>query len=173
MVVYVAIMNSLVIKVISGYLDWESRLNLNLALPSYKRVGAPISKENIYAHEKYVIVELFKGKMADFDILSKRKKVHVISEIFVRLMQPRYKVLYICNAGLRETVYERASSFSNAKLNNTRDEMPPNDAKLLAEKARHLKKLINAGMKNKALKTQEYCMLFNTLKARPIELCEN
>jgi hypothetical protein len=163
MVVYVAIMNSLVIKVISGYLDWESRLNLNLALPSYKRVGAPISKENIYAHEKYVIVELFKGKMADFDILSKRKKVHVISEIFVRLMQPRYK----------ETVYERASSFSNAKLNNTRDEMPPNDAKLLAEKARHLKKLINAGMKNKALKTQEYCMLFNTLKARPIELCEN
>jgi hypothetical protein len=85
-------------------------------------------------------------------------------------MLPRYKVLYICNSGLRETVCERAASFKNAKLNNTRDELSPNDAKQLAEKARHLIKIINADMKNKALKTQECCMLFNTLKAAPVDL---
>jgi hypothetical protein len=169
--VNVGVMNSLIIKQISDYLDWESRVNLNLALPSYKRVGTPIGKDTIYAHEKHVIVELFKAKLADFDILTKRQKIRGISEIFVRLMQPRYKVLYLCNANLRATVCERASSFTNAKLNNTRDELPPNDAKQLAEKARHLKKLINADMKNKALKSQESCVFFNRSTGSPVSFC--
>jgi hypothetical protein len=161
-------MKFLAIKYLYDYLDWDSRLNLNLALPPAMRVGNHISKENIHAHEKYVIIELFKHKMADFDELNKQKKIRTISEIFVRLMQPRYKVLYLYNSSLRLTILLRAGSFKSAKLNNTRDELPPNDAKELAQKARCLQKVINADMKNKAL--QSSCAFFNKIKAVPILL---
>jgi len=161
-------MNSLAIKHIRGFLDWESRLNLNMVLPSANRVGNRICKETIQAHEKYVIIELFKNKMVDFEELNKIKKIRVISEVFVRLMQPRYKVLYLYNDSLRLTVFLRAGVFKNAKLNMSRDELQANDAKELAQKARCLQKLINADMKIKAL--QSGCAFFNKIKAAPILL---
>ena len=54
-------------KNVYDMLDWNSRLNFNLALHPKERIGLKLKKSDIESHEMYVLTRLLKDKLVLFN----------------------------------------------------------------------------------------------------------
>ena len=158
------------IKIISSYLDIGSKINLNRILPQEKRQTTPFTKQAIYGHEKHITVNLFTNKMGYFENQhDKSVKARLIAEIFISLLNPRFKLLYIGNCRLRETVLDRARAYKNAKKTSHLDGINLQDALSLSAKARHFIKTVNLDLKNKLFQ-KESSLFHHGCLDRPITI---
>ena len=156
------------IKIVSSYLDIVSKVNLNRVLPQEKRQVTPFTKQVIYGHEKHIVVNLFRNKMDHFENQhDKTVKARLIADIFITMLNPRYKLLYIGNCTLRETVLDRARAFKNAKKTSQRDSIKIQDALNLSATARHFIKTVNLDLKNKLFQ-KETTLFHHCCLNRPI-----
>jgi len=119
-----------------------------------------MSKYKIIGHEKKIIVDLFKGKMEDFEHLDNTKKPAAISDIFISLLSPRNKILYIYNTNLRTVVLSKAIQWKSAKRILETVNIPKKDAISLALIARHTIKTINLDIKNLKIYPDRYLFTF-------------
>ena len=121
------------------YLDWSSRLNLNLAMPKNCRIVERFTKEELIGHEVAVLITLVKGRFDKLDReYHRNRQAQKLIDIFNLFTKPRNKILIIHYKNFREALVERSKHYSNGTLTSRRDGVILPLARNLARLCRNL-----------------------------------
>ena len=121
------------------YLDWSSRLNLNLAMPKNCRIVERFTREELIGHEVTVLITLVKGRFNKLDEEYDRdRQAQKMIDIFNLFTLPRSKILIIHYKNFREALIERSKHYSNGALTSRRDRVVLPVARKLARLCRNL-----------------------------------
>jgi len=103
------------VKDVMKFLDWNSRLNLNLALPRQYRVSTKIPKEECIAHDFSVLVKLIQGLLGKTENTANRedRAINIIN-MYRRLDNPDCVFLISSKPDLRYNVIKKLIEFSSA-----------------------------------------------------------
>jgi len=114
---------------IMPYLDYTSRLNLNLVLPKNYQIVQRFDKSEILSHEIHILVKLVKTLFDKADNETNRnKKLIIYGNIFTLVSKPRFRIL-LTNYSIFRTAYtERLKYFSNGMVIYRRDAVTKKNA---------------------------------------------
>ena len=103
-------------EILNPYLDWESRMNLNVALPMSCRVYKRFSQEDCDRHEIAVWVEIFKKYLTTVETVDNRQtKAEVSYTLFNQFNNPRSFILPLRHVTFKMAVIGRLLYFGNKK----------------------------------------------------------
>ena len=103
-------------KILSPYLDWETRLNLNIALPRSSRVYTRFSKEDCDRHEIHTWVPIFKEKLLCFeDAHVAQARAEMTFQLFKQFDNPRSLILPMRHVNFKMSLIERLLYFADKK----------------------------------------------------------
>lgn len=103
-------------KLLSPYLDWESRLNLNIALPKSSRVYNRFSKEDCDRHEIHTWVPIFKEKLLCFEEAQvAQTRAELSYRLFKHFDNPRSLILPMRHVNFKMSLIERLLYFADKK----------------------------------------------------------
>ena len=103
-------------EILSPYLDWQSRVNLNVALPVSCRVYKRFSQEECDGHEIYIWTEVFKVYLTAVETGdSRQKRAELSYALFKQFNNPRSFILPIRHVSFKMAVIERLLYFADKK----------------------------------------------------------
>ncbi len=142
-------MNKLSVEVLKHsilpFLDWNSRLNLNIALPFEKRVLTRFSKSEVYTHDRLCIIQCLKEKLELISECVYPKSVLLIREIFLMIIRPRYRFFIesIEAIPLRNNFIDKLNMYrSGSKIRLDHNFISIDEAMEIAKIARTVKKIL-------------------------------
>lgn len=103
-------------EILNPYLDWESRVNLNVALPKSSRVYNRFSKEDCDRHEIHTWVPIFKEKLLCFEeaeVAQTRAELSYV--LFKHFDNPRSLILPMRHVNFKMCLIERLLYFADKK----------------------------------------------------------
>ena len=102
-----------VLQNLMSFMDWESRLNLNLALPFEKRIPTKFST-NSDSHDIRVLMNSIHLLMAIFEEkTNKTEKAVILMGIMKKFKNPRYILLAAMYHTFRNRLIDRILEYSN------------------------------------------------------------
>jgi hypothetical protein len=125
------------------YLDYISRLNLNLAMPKSYQVVKRLDKSSIYNHEFLMLHRIISARLDKCTNEYRRnKQIHLFIGLFSLFYNKRFNILLTSNLGtslgFRAAYKGRLMFFSNGNLTSRRDEVSLRPARRLAKICRDL-----------------------------------
>ena len=103
-------------EILNPYLVWESRVNLNVALPKSSRVYTRFSREDCDRHENSVWVDIFKEKLTSFENRNTpQTRAEASYRLFEHFNNPRAYTLVERHLNFKMAVIERLLCFSDKK----------------------------------------------------------
>jgi hypothetical protein len=103
-------------EILSPYLDWQSRVNLNVALPVSCRVYKRFSQEECDAHEIYIWTAIFKVYLTAFETGdSRQKRAELSYTLFNQFNNPRSFILPMRHVTFKMAVIGRLLYFADKK----------------------------------------------------------
>ena len=105
-----------VCEILGPYLDWESRVNLNVALPVSCRVYKRFSQEECDGHEITVWIDIFKKYLTAVESTESRQtKAEVSYTLFKQFNNPRSFILPVRHVTFKMAVIGRLLYFADKK----------------------------------------------------------
>ena len=127
------------VKDVMKFLDWNSRLNLNLALPRHYRVSTKIPKEECIAHDFSVVVKLIQGFLIRTENTANREdKAIGIINMYRRLDNPDCVFLISSKPDLRYALIQKLIEFASAERTGSIQGLSFNTHKRLKHVSRKL-----------------------------------
>jgi len=103
-------------KILNPYLVWESRVNLNAALPKSCRVYTRMSWKKCIAHELYFLKTIYMAKSQRFhEAVGATQKCERIFELFSSYDNPRMWLLMSCYPSYKNINIDRLLYFADKK----------------------------------------------------------
>jgi hypothetical protein len=94
-------------------LDWESRFNLNMALPFTKRQNLQFSRDEADWHDRCAIIETIRTKLLLIDDIIGAKQITYTSELIIMLTRPRYRLFTEMNPTFKSAAIAKLKEHSN------------------------------------------------------------
>jgi hypothetical protein len=137
-------MNLIVLKNIFPYLDWQSRLDLNTALPKPCRVITKFSSVDLLTHDFRCIINTIKNRLHLIEDTPNNtiKRGFLCKEIFVMLTRPRYRFFIDVNQNFKLCVLAKLGEFTNGTKLHKETNIPKGEAMEISKVARTVKKII-------------------------------
>ena len=161
-------MNLIVLKNIFPYLDWQSRLDLNTALPKPCRVITKFSSVDLLTHDFRCIINTIKNRLHLIEDTPNNtiKRGFLCKELFVMLTRPRYRRFIDANHNFKLCVLAKLGEFTNGTKLYKETHIPKEEAIEISKVARTVKKIIlekacNSGFDTEFIHNtkEEWCII--------------
>lgn len=137
-------MNSIVLKHVFPYLDWNSRTNLNASLPKHERIFIKFNKVDLLTHDFRCIISTIKNRLylIEDTYNDNLKRSFLCKELFVILVRPRYRHFIEVNYKFKHVVLAKLGEFTNGTKLHKETTIPKEEAMEISKIARTVKKIL-------------------------------